>query len=146
MPDALSSWLPPCPCSLACLLPNLPQLYPLPNPSIEAEEEALLQRRQALHRLLALPPDRPLLRVANAVAGWSGGSGSSPGATNAAAAVGGGSAGGLDAALAAGGVGGKQRLRDVHVGLPPPSLGGSVHLVQGSYDYYHYMQVCMSGC
>jgi hypothetical protein len=37
-------------------------------------------------------------------------------------------------------VGGRARLRDVHVGLPPPPMQGSVHLVQGSYDYYHYMQ------
>ena len=31
--------------------------------------------------------------------------------------------------------------QDVHLGLPPPPIGGSVHTVQGSYDYYHYMQV-----
>lgn len=52
-----------------------------------------------------------------------------------------GAASGLAAALAAGGVGGKPRLSDVHVGLPRLPVGGSVHLVQGSYDYYHYMQV-----
>ena len=34
------------------------------------------------------------------------------------------------------------RLRDVHVGLPPSGVpGGRQHLVQGSYEYYHYMQV-----
>ncbi|KAL4446803.1 hypothetical protein ABPG77_008047 [Micractinium sp. CCAP 211/92] len=104
-------------------------LYPLPQKSTEPEEEALLARRQALHRLLALPTDRPLLRVANAV-DWSAG----------AAAGAAGAAGGLAAALAAGGVGGKPRLSDVHVGLPRSPVGGSVHLVQGSYDYYHYMQ------
>jgi len=32
-------------------------------------------------------------------------------------------------------------LRDVHLGLPPPGVkGGSVSLVQGAYEYYHYMQ------
>ena len=34
------------------------------------------------------------------------------------------------------------RLSDVHEGLPPPGIvGGSVHLISGSYDYHHYMQV-----
>ena len=34
------------------------------------------------------------------------------------------------------------RLSDVHKGLPPPGIvGGSVHLIDGSYDYHHYMQV-----
>ena len=117
---------------LRACLPAALQLYPLPRPSIEAEEEALAQRRLALHALLGLPSNRPLLRAANAV-DWSpagGGSGAS-----------GGGAAGLAAALSSGGVGGKPRLGDVHVGLPAPPLGGSVHLVQGSYEYYHYMQV-----
>ena len=37
---------------------------------------------------------------------------------------------------------GGQRLRNVHQGLP--ALGvqvGTVHMVDGSYDYHHYMQV-----
>lgn len=113
--------------ALASATPLPPQLYPLPQRSTEPEEEALLARRQALHRLLGLPTNRPLLRVANA-ADWSAGGAA-------------GAAGGLAAALAAGGVGGKPRLSDVHLGLPASPVGGSVHLVQGSYDYYHYMQV-----
>ncbi len=37
---------------------------------------------------------------------------------------------------------GGQRLRDVHKGLPASGvLNGRVHMVYGSYDYYHYMQV-----
>ena len=35
--------------------------------SLEAAEEALLPLRQALHRRLGLPLDRPLLRCANAL-------------------------------------------------------------------------------
>lgn len=37
--------------------------------------------------------------------------------------------------------GGSQRLRDVHQGLPASGVQrGSVHMVEGSYDYHHYMQ------
>ena len=100
------------------------QIYPLPLPAIESDEEALLPRRKALHRMLGLPLNRPLLRVANACDFDGAGSGAA-----------------LAAALAAGGTGGRPRLGDVHVGLPPPPVKGSVHVVQGSYDYYHYMQV-----
>lgn len=83
---------------------HLPQIYPLPLQSIEADEEALLPRRKALHRLLGLPPNRPLLRVANAVDFSAGGS------------AGG---GGLAAALMAGGTGGRPRLQ-VRGAKPPP--------------------------
>ncbi len=76
--------------------------------------------------MLGLPLNRPLLRVANACDVEGGGAGR--GAA-------------LATALAAGGTGGRPRLTDVHVGLPPPPVKGSVHTVQGSYDYYHYMQV-----
>jgi hypothetical protein len=70
----------------------------------------------------ALALDRPLLRVANALgrlaaddeAGPSGSGGSGP----------------------------ARRLMDVHVGLPPSKVtGGTVHLVDGSYEYFHYLQV-----
>lgn len=73
-----------------------------------------------LHKrhLAGLPEDRPLLRVANAL----------PLAGPGAEEDGEGSS--------------STRLSDVHVGLPPPGIaGGSVHLVSGSYDYHHYMQV-----
>lgn len=37
---------------------------------------------------------------------------------------------------------GAQRLKDVHQGLPASGVqNGSVHMVEGSYDYHHYMQV-----
>lgn len=37
------------------------------------------------------------------------------------------------------------RLQDVHVGInPPPVAGGTVHMIEGSYDYHHYMQVCVT--
>ncbi len=109
-------------------------MYPLPTPSIESVEEALLAKRAALHSLLGLPSNRPLLRVANALelspAGGAGG----------AAAAGAGGPGGSGSG-GGGGVGGKPRLAGVHAGLAPSGVGGSVHLVQGTYDYHHYMQV-----
>lgn len=107
--------------------PKLPHhitlVYPLPTSSIESDEEPLLPLRFHLHSLLGLPTNRPLLRVANAV---------EFGATGRAASSAAGAGGG--------GVGGKPRLADVHLGVAPSSVGGSVHLVQGSYDYHHYMQ------
>lgn len=94
-------------------------VYPLPTPCIEADEAALTGRRAALHALLGLPADRPMLRVANAVQpGSAAGRQGEGGATQQA-----------------------KRLSDVHVGAAPSGVpGGQVHLVQGSYDYYHYMQ------
>jgi hypothetical protein len=117
--------------------------------SLEAAEAALLPLRQALHRRLGLPLDRPLLRCANAL--------SFPEAAQQPAAAGAGtSAKGRYSAylyihhhrllvfawqLRAQWLAGC-RLRDVHVGLPPSGVpGGRQHLIQGSYDYYHYMQV-----
>ena len=71
----------------------------------------------------ALPLDRPLLRVANALA--------RPAAEGEARSSSGGS-----------GSGAAKRLTDVHVGLPPSKVtGGTVHLVDGSYEYFHYLQV-----
>ena len=76
-----------------------------------------MQRRQRLHAQMGLPSDRPLLRIANALAFRE------PGRALAAAAT-------------------NSRLADVHVGLPSYGVpGGSAHLIDGSYDYYHYMQV-----
>lgn len=41
-----------------------------------------------------------------------------------------------------------KRLPNVHVGLQPSGVrGGTMHIIDGSYDYYHYMQVCfLSRC
>ncbi|XP_057727116.1 probable Ufm1-specific protease isoform X2 [Arachis stenosperma] len=74
--------------------------------------------RRSLHTRLGLPFDRPLLRIANA----------------------------LDfSKLKNGGLGSQQKgstlLRDVHIGIPNSGVsGGSVSLVQGSYEYFHYLQ------
>ncbi|KAM2939079.1 hypothetical protein FF1_038785 [Malus domestica] len=75
--------------------------------------------RKSLHLRLGLPFDRPLLRIANA----------------------------LDISTSRDVVRsdakwkGSSLLKDVHVGIPSSGVsGGSVSLVQGSYEYYHYLQ------
>ncbi|XP_065874072.1 probable Ufm1-specific protease [Euphorbia lathyris] len=75
--------------------------------------------RRSLHMRLGLPFDRPLLRVANA----------------------------LDFSLTKDISGsnlrrkGNSLLKDVHIGIPNSGVsGGIVSLVQGSYDYHHYLQ------
>ncbi len=78
--------------------------------------------RQALHDRFGLPANKPLLRLNNAVDPRSavGPPQSLPGARAA-------------------------RLQDVHVGIDtPPVAGGTVHMIEGSYDYHHYMQVCVT--
>lgn len=82
----------------------------------ESETRAV-DRRLDLHRRLGLRPDRPMLRAANALR-FDGG----------------------DSPPGAGGASGKQ-LRDVHVGLPASGVaGGKQSLIDGSYEYFHYMQ------
>lgn len=74
--------------------------------------------RRSLHSRLGLPYDRPLLRIANA----------------------------LDfSKLKNSGIVSLQKgsalLRDVHIGIPSSGItGGTVSLVQGSYEYFHYLQ------
>ncbi|KAL5076477.1 hypothetical protein RYX36_015461 [Vicia faba] len=74
--------------------------------------------RKSLHFRLGLPYDRPLLRIANA----------------------------LDfSKLKNGGSASLQKrsalLRDVHIGIPSSGVnGGTLSLVQGSYEYHHYLQ------
>lgn len=71
-----------------------------------------MQLRRDLHRRLLLPPDRPLLRAANALTFVLESNGNSAG-----------------------------YLRDVHEGLEPPCIqGGTRHVIWGSYTYHHYMQ------
>lgn len=92
-------------------------LYPTLAPrgaDAEANDALLVDTRKRLHALLRLPPNRPLLRSANALD--------------------------LGAAAEAGGGGAVVRLRDVHVGLAAPDIGGTTTLLQGSYEYCHYMQ------
>ncbi|GBF93356.1 ufm1-specific protease-like [Raphidocelis subcapitata] len=95
----------------------LTAVYPRLAADGDAAEAALLPARQALHALLGLPHDVPMLRAGNALA-WGGGGG-----------------GGGDE-----GRGGAGRLRDVHASLAAPAVGGSPSLIRGSYEYYHYMQ------
>ncbi|GJP39134.1 hypothetical protein CLOM_g23521, partial [Closterium sp. NIES-68] len=77
--------------------------------------------RSTLHQRLGLPLDRPMLRIASALS------------LSAPAAAADDTQAPSKAAL---------RLWDVHVGLPrlPHSTGSRQYLVQGSYEYYHYMQ------
>ncbi|CAN6464361.1 unnamed protein product [Victoria cruziana] len=84
----------------------------------ETERKQVELRRQ-LHLRLGLPMDRPLFRVANALA----------------------------FGVEADSFGDKKlrkdsnRLRDVHSGLPSSGVsGGILSLVDGSYEYYHYLQ------
>ena len=86
-------------------------------PAGDASEPSLREQRKTAHFRLGLPLNQPLLRTSNALVGSLGGE----------AARGGGSIPGI--------------LRDVHVGLGPSGLkNGRVSLVQGSYEYFHYMQ------
>ncbi|KAK4264456.1 hypothetical protein QN277_025630 [Acacia crassicarpa] len=74
--------------------------------------------RRSLHSRLGLPYDRPLLRIANA----------------------------LDfSRLKSSGSESLQKgstlLKDVHIGIPSSGVaGGAISLVQGSYEYHHYLQ------
>ncbi|CAN6713734.1 unnamed protein product [Malus baccata var. baccata] len=75
--------------------------------------------RKSLHLRLGLPFDRPLLRIANAL----------DFSTS------------RDVLRSDAKWKGSSLLKDVHVGIPSSGIsGGSVSLVQGSYEYYHYLQ------
>ncbi|KAG2498059.1 hypothetical protein HYH03_003820 [Edaphochlamys debaryana] len=95
---------------------HLTVLYPSLVSDMELNDSKLIAVRQRMHVLYGLPANRPLLRPANA----------------------------LDLAAPEGaeegGGGAVARLRDVHVGLNAPAIGGITELVQGSYEYCHYMQ------
>ncbi|RVW13377.1 putative Ufm1-specific protease [Vitis vinifera] len=79
----------------------------------------LVEVRRSLHSRLGLPFDRPLLRIANAL--------------NLSTTK--------DSAKSNSIRKGSSLLRDVHVGIPSSGVsGGVVSLVQGSYEYYHYLQ------
>ncbi|CAI5466871.1 unnamed protein product [Closterium sp. Yama58-4] len=103
------------------LLPACPHpltvIYPL---TYGEGQQSLVDMRMALHHRLGLPLDRPMLHIASSLSLAA--PTAAPDATQA-------SAKGL-------------RLWDVHVGLPrlPHSAGSKQYLVQGSYEYYHYMQ------
>ncbi|KMS97240.1 hypothetical protein BVRB_7g176880 [Beta vulgaris subsp. vulgaris] len=77
-----------------------------------------VEARRALHLRLGLPSDRPLLRIANALR-------FAKSAANE----------GVSARK------GYSLLKDVHAGIPSSGVsGGLVSLVQGSYEYHHYLQ------
>nr|XP_004299176.2 PREDICTED: probable Ufm1-specific protease isoform X2 [Fragaria vesca subsp. vesca] len=115
------------------ILPNLlaqrPQLHPYHfNPpgvlhpitviyelNYGETEMKQVEVRKSLHVRLGLPCDRPLLRIASAL--------DFSGLRN-------------DPIRK-----GTTLLKDVHIGIPSSGVsGGSVSLVQGSYEYYHYLQ------
>lgn len=78
-----------------------------------------VEARKSLHLRLGLPFDRPLLRTANAI-NLSSIKDSSTDKSNTR--------------------GGSSLLKDVHHGIPSSGVsGGHVSLIQGSYEYYHYL-------
>ncbi|CAH9133760.1 unnamed protein product [Cuscuta epithymum] len=77
-----------------------------------------VEARKSLHLRLGLPFDRPLLRIANAI--------------NLVAAK--------DAKTGTA-CKGSFLLKDVHIGIPSSGVSeGNTSLVQGSYEYFHYLQ------
>ncbi|XP_042499342.1 probable Ufm1-specific protease isoform X2 [Macadamia integrifolia] len=75
--------------------------------------------RRSLHLRLGLPLDRPFLLIANAIK----------------FSITEGSAGSIPIRK------GSALLKDVHSGIPGSGVsGGIVSLIQGSYEYYHYLQ------
>ncbi|XP_027339540.1 probable Ufm1-specific protease isoform X2 [Abrus precatorius] len=74
--------------------------------------------RRSLHSRLGLPYDRPLLRISNALD-------FSKLMNNSIVSL----------------RKGSSLLRDVHIGIPSSGVsGGTVSLLQGSYEYFHYLQ------
>ncbi|XP_073013802.1 probable Ufm1-specific protease isoform X1 [Typha latifolia] len=80
-------------------------------------EEKQGEIRKSLHLRLGLPLDRPLLRIANALS----------------FSIRGSREGNLTKD-------GSSLLRDVHTGIPSSGVsGGIISLIDGSYEYYHYL-------
>ncbi|KAL6973113.1 hypothetical protein U1Q18_027291 [Sarracenia purpurea var. burkii] len=119
------------------ILPNLLRQLPLLHPyhfsppgflhpitvvyelSYGETEMKQVEARRSLHLRLGLPFDRPLLRVANSI------NLSLPKGSARSKSIGKGS----------------PLLKDVHLGIPSSGVsGGFVSMVQGSYEYYHYLQ------
>ncbi|KAF3436708.1 hypothetical protein FNV43_RR19455 [Rhamnella rubrinervis] len=77
-----------------------------------------VEARKSLHLRLGLPFDRPLLRIANALDLFT-----------------------TDRVRSDSIRKGSSFLKDVHIGIPKSGvLGGTMSQVQGSYEYYHYLQ------
>lgn len=88
--------------------------YPMNNDGISLEPE-LSDLRRSIHVALGLPLHRPLLRPTSAV--------------------------GFQDAPSTRPADGQSRLMDVHRDLPKsPVKNGKIHMIQGHYMYYHYMQ------
>ncbi|XP_006852259.2 probable Ufm1-specific protease isoform X1 [Amborella trichopoda] len=117
---------------LPCLMARQPQLCPnhflppgilhpvtaLYELSYGETEMKLVEIRRLLHSRLGLPLDRPLLRVANSLNFFLESRTGKNGLTK-----------------------GSARLKDVHTGIPSSGVvGGQMSLVDGSYEYYHYLQ------
>ncbi|KAH9330662.1 hypothetical protein KI387_002770, partial [Taxus chinensis] len=82
-------------------------------------ETKQVEERKRLHARLKLPLDRPMIRAANALmlASTDAASGSSTSRR------------------------GTMRLTNVHTGLSSSGIsGGQMSLIEGSYEYYHYLQ------
>lgn len=87
-------------------------IYDLKYGETEIEQEEV---RRSVHLRLGLPMDRPLLRVANAIHLT------------------------VNDSMRKNSVE-RGLLKDVHLGIPSSGVsGGRVSLVQGSYEYYHYL-------
>ncbi|OIT04818.1 PREDICTED: probable Ufm1-specific protease [Nicotiana attenuata] len=94
------------------LLHPITVLYELSYGETELKQ---VETRRSLHLRLGLPFDRPLLRISNAI--------DLVGKKNTGSSVKKGSL-----------------LKDVHLGIPCSGVSGGVSsLVQGSYEYYHYL-------
>ncbi|VFQ84804.1 unnamed protein product [Cuscuta campestris] len=97
------------------LLHPITALYELNYGETEMKQ---VEARRSLHLRLGLPFDRPLLRIANAINLVA----AKDAKTNAACK-------------------GHYLLKDVHMGIPNSGVsGGITSLVQGSYEYFHYLQ------
>lgn len=98
------------------LLHPITVIYELSYGETEMKQVEL---RRSLHVRLGLPLDRPLLRIANAINFLQIKDSSKGNLTRR----------------------GSSLLKDVHIGIPGSGVsGGSVSLIQGSYEYHHYLQ------
>ncbi|XP_016514038.1 putative Ufm1-specific protease isoform X2 [Nicotiana tabacum] len=95
------------------LLHPITVLYELSYGETELKQ---VETRRSLHLRLGLPFDRPLLRISNAI--------DLVGKKNTGSSV----------------QKGSSLLKDAHLGIPCSGVSGGVSsLVQGSYEYYHYL-------
>ncbi|CAI9112933.1 OLC1v1013444C2 [Oldenlandia corymbosa var. corymbosa] len=89
-------------------------MYELSYGELEMKQ---VEVRKSLHVRLGLPLDRPLLRIVNAVNLF-----------------------GRNNSLEKSSRKGTSLLKDVHLGIPSSGVsGGTMSLIQGSYEYYHYL-------